>query len=469
MSEFGSYKKKELKSIKPSKFRRFWRRCAKWQKAVFISCLSLLTVVVITVGVLGGTYLSIMGKIKRDHDFNKLDNKDLGFDYNIDSNIYNIALFGIDTQNVNKFSGNSDSIMILSLNKSEHTIKLISVMRDSLVPIEKNGKTTYNKINSAYAYGGAALAVKTLNTVFGLDIAEYATVNFFGMIDIIDEVGGIEAEITKSELNCKVSINGHIMNMCESLGIDYEPYWVNQPGRQHLNGIQAVAYARVRYGTNWLGSSNDFGRTERQRYVMEQLLDKALNMDVTSYPSLVNKLAPYVQTSFSNSQLINLAMFLKDKPTMITTRIPHDEYIINADFRKTGASSVYYNYSYAAKVLHAFLYDDIEPSVYMEQNGVDKSEWYGVKSGTSKSTSSKTASVTSSKATSSKSSAATSSAASSRLTSSSASGTESSSKTSSAANSTASTQTGSSSGTSSAASGSTVPIPEEPDPDTDFD
>ena len=160
MSEFGSYKKKELKSIKPSKFRRFWRRCAKWQKAVFISCLSLLTVVVITVGVLGGTYLSIMGKIKRDHDFNKLDNKDLGFDYNIDSNIYNIALFGIDTQNVNKFSGNSDSIMILSLNKSEHTIKLISVMRDSLVPIEKNGKTTYNKIHSAYAYGGAALAVK---------------------------------------------------------------------------------------------------------------------------------------------------------------------------------------------------------------------------------------------------------------------------------------------------------------------
>ena len=289
------------------------------------------------------------------------------------------------------------------------------------------------------------------------------------MIDIIDEVGGIEAEITKSELNCKVSINGHIMNMCESLGIDYEPYWVNQPGRQHLNGIQAVAYARVRYGTNWLGSSNDFGRTERQRYVMEQLLDKALNMDVTSYPSLVNKLAPYVQTSFSNSQLINLAMFLKDKPTMITTRIPHDEYIINADFRKTGASSVYYNYSYAAKVLHAFLYDDIEPSVYMEQNGIDKSEWYGVKSGTSKSTSSKTASVTSSKATSSKSSAATSSAASSRLTSSSASGTEFSSKTSSAASSTVSTQTGSSSGTSSAASGSTVPIPEEPDPDTDFD
>ncbi len=389
MDKFKKYKRlndrRKANNPKASGFARFWNKRSKLQKSLIISGVGLICATVILVGVAGIAISSILGKIERDSDFNKLNNEDLGFTQSIDEDIVNIALFGIDTQTVDTFSGNSDSIMILSLNQKDKAIKLVSVMRDSLVPIERNGKSSANKINSAYASGGPALAVKTLNTVFNLDIKEYATVNFFGMIDIIDEVGGIDAEITQSEITCSVNINTHIKNQCQSLGIDANPYLIKAAGKQHLNGIQAVAYARVRYGTNWLGSSNDFGRTERQRYVMEQLLKKALSLDITSYPSLVSKLAPYIKTSFNNSELLGLANFLKDKPIMKNSRIPHDEYIINADFRKTGASSIYFNYKYAAKVLHAYLYDNIEPSDYIAANGVDKTEWYGVSSGSTSS------------------------------------------------------------------------------------
>lgn len=361
-------------------FKGWWKRRRGWQKALFVSSICVLSAVIIALGSLGGYFMSILSKIKRDDDFNAMDNEQLGFDQVIDKNIYNIALFGLDTRAVGDFSGNSDSIMILSLNKVDNTIKLISVMRDSLVPINSDGKRVYDKINSAYSRGDAALAVNTLNTVFGLDISEYATVNFFGMIDIIDQVGGIDATITNGEIHHGITINSHIMDECKHMGIDYSQYLIKKEGLQHLNGIQAVAYARVRYSKNWLGHSDDFGRTERQRYVMEQLLKKALAMDITSYPSLAAKLTPYVKTSFSNKELLSLATFLKNKPQMVNARVPSDEYIINADFKGTGASTVYYNYEYAAKVIHAFLYDNISPEDYMAQNPVDKTAWYGVKS-----------------------------------------------------------------------------------------
>ncbi len=426
-------KRYKRRNEKPSKIKEFWSKRSKTQKGLIIGIISLFTAIILIVGVAGIYITSLLSKIERDDDFNNLANSELGFTETIDKDIYNIALFGIDTQKTDTFSGNSDSIMILSLNSKNNTIKLVSVMRDSLVPIEKNEKIVADKINSAYLNGGPALAVKTLNTVFGLDISEYATVNFFGMIDIIDAVGGIEAEITKSEITCSININTHIRNQCNSLKINAEPYLIKNAGKQHLNGIQAVAYARVRYGTNWLGSSNDFGRTERQRYVMQQLLNKALSLDVTSYPSLVNKLAPYVKTSFSNGELLDLAMFLKNKPAMKTSRIPHDDYIIDADYRATGASAIYFNYEYAAKVLHAYLYDNIEPEDYMAENEPDKSGWYSSGSG---STSSKKPPVTSSKPPEPTSSISESSAAASSESSSNASSSEAASEVSTSSEST---------------------------------
>ena len=117
--------------------------------------------------------------------------EELGFENKFSGKVVNIALFGLDARKPDEFKGLSDCIMILSLNSETKKIKLFSVMRDSLVAIEKSGKTSYTKINSAYLQGGPQLAIKTLNQNFNLDISEYVTVNFYGLAKIIDSIGTI--------------------------------------------------------------------------------------------------------------------------------------------------------------------------------------------------------------------------------------------------------------------------------------
>ncbi len=348
----------------------------KSKKKKRIILLSIVLSLVIIISCFVGYGVRVMTKINRDKEFNNEDLSNLGITQVIDENVINIALFGVDARQVGDFSGRSDSIMILSVNKKNSTLKLVSVMRDSLVPINNNGKTVYNKINTAYSLGGPTLAVKTLNTLFGLDIKDYVTVNFYAMADIIDAMGGIEVEITKDEITADLGINTMIKEICYYLKVKPDSYLITKPGKQKLNGVQAVAYSRIRHAKNAMGSNNDFGRTERQRLVLELLLEKVLDTSPLKYPSIVNKLAPYIKTSLSNSEILSMGKSLVNRPSMIQSRIPHDKYIINADFRGTGASSVYYNYEFAGKVLRAFLYDDISPEDYFKENGVDKTGWF---------------------------------------------------------------------------------------------
>ena len=378
LNSYSTGKKRRARRKGKKGFAYWWSRLKKPQKAIFIASLSVVLCIVIAVAAAVGYISSVLGRIDRDDTFSSLTNSDLGFTDTINENIFNIALFGVDSRKVGNYSGLSDSIMILSVDKLNNDIKLVSIMRDSFVPIEgKNGKTRYGKINSAYSTGGPQLAVKTLNQLFSLDIANYATVNFYGMSDIIEAVGGIEAEITDSELHVKrFNINDMIYEQCQYMGLDAKDYYISETGMQHLNGVQAVAYSRIRHAKNFNGVNDDFGRTDRQRYVMQQLLEKALKMDVTSYPALVNKLLPYVKTSLSNDQLLSLAYFLSKKPAMIQARIPHDDFIINANYKVNGDSTVYYNYKYAGKVINALFYEELLPEEYMKLNGIDKTGWH---------------------------------------------------------------------------------------------
>ncbi len=367
----STYKKKKRNGkVKQSRF-------SQLQKAIIITAITVMLCCVLIIAMVGTYAFHLLGNIERDDAFTELDNSDLGIIKELEDDVTNIALFGVDAREKDDFSGNSDSIMILSVNKKTNQIKIISIMRDSLVPIASDNGTCYEKINYAYQLGGSTLAVRTLNRIFGLDIKAYATVNFYGMGDIIDAVGGITATITRSEISNYLGINAMISEQCGYLDLDPEDYYITEPGEQVLNGVQAVAYARIRYAENSEGSFNDFGRVERQHFVMQQLLSKALELDVTGYPKLVKSLLPYVKTSLSNGELLSLAMTLSGSPRLIQTRVPSDEYIIDDDFRATGASTVYYNYGYAAKIVHAFLYDGIAPEDYMLINGVDKTPWYG--------------------------------------------------------------------------------------------
>lgn len=288
---------------------------------------------------------------------------------NNSKDVINIALFGVDTRRSNSFKGNSDTIMVLSIDKVHKKVKLTSVMRDSLVVIEGHKWGVY-KINSAYGKGPAN-AIKTLNSNFNLDIREYATVNFNGMAHIIEEMGGIEVDVTKAEVR---DANTHIKYQAKRMGVN--PDYIDEPGVQTLNGMQAVAWARIRHVKTSSGVTADFGRTDRQRYVMEKLFDKLLTLDAGKYPGLIKTMLPYVETSLSYSDLINLAAVLQETGLNFEqTRVPQQDYVISPGYSFHGASTVYYNLEYATKVMHAFIYDDIDPKTYMEQNGVDKTRW----------------------------------------------------------------------------------------------
>lgn len=360
-------------------FTRWWRGCKKWQRASMISATSVVLVLAVAVGVF---------RIVFDYNYNNITNKpeDLGFESVINDKIVNVALFGIDTRDPKSFKGLSDSIMIMSLNTETKKVKLMSVMRDTLVPITYNGKTTYAKINSAYSKGGPELAIKTLNTIFKLDISEYATVNFYGMSDIIEAVGGIDVELAKGELDVygyengkKVNygLNGCISEICLHKGLDASKYYIKEAGVHHLNGVQAVAYARIRHAANIEGTNDDYGRTDRQRYVMEQLFNKAIKLGKSQYIKLAKSLMPCSETSLSYSEIMSLAFnILLQSPTFEQTRIPDFSYQMPSKSISGVGSCVYYDLDYASKLIHAFIYDDIKPEDYIETNGVEKNDWY---------------------------------------------------------------------------------------------
>ena len=360
---------------KESRFVSWWRALSKGKKAALISVTSVFLVVVIVLGV----FFSVF-----NYNYNEItDNpEDLGFTGVIDNKVINIALFGLDTRNEKSFKGNSDSIMILSLNTTTKKVKIISVMRDTFVPMEKDGKTTYGKINSAYSKGPEH-AIKTLNNIFDLDISEYATVNFYGMTDIIDAVGGITATITEDELiwkgNDRPNLNNCMDEICAAMKLDPEKYHIKSAGEQQLNGVQAVAYSRVRYCRTVWNTNNDYGRTDRQRHVMEQLFNKALTLPKAQYAKLAKALIPCTETSLSYSEILSLAYnILLSSPTFEQYRLPPAEH--QSEFLMTSpagfGSVIYYDLDYTAKLIHGMLYDDLTMEQYIEQNGIETNSWY---------------------------------------------------------------------------------------------
>lgn len=336
--------------------------------SVLLVILIILTVLAIAVTAVGIIYV----KKNFNYKHNQISTENLGANEQVDDKTINIALFGLDTREENSFAGRSDSIMILSVNTKTKKIKLISVLRDSFVPIEKDGKITYNKINNAYASGGPELAIKTLNQAFALDIKEYATVNFGGMEEIIDAVGGVEVTVTEQEL---ISLNALTEKEAEKYGGKKEDYKI-KPGKQTLNGIKAVAYSRIRYFSNFEGETNDYGRTDRQRLVLEQLMKKATKMNKTRYVELLSALAPCCETSLSYTDILNIATkVLLGNPTFSEGRVPSVEYTMPAP-KTTAGSIVYYDLEFAANIVHSFIYEDITPEEYINKNGISKKDWY---------------------------------------------------------------------------------------------
>jgi LCP family protein required for cell wall assembly len=213
--------------------------------------------------------------------------------------IINVALFGIDTR-ANDYDGSrADTIMIASLDTIHKKIKITSIMRDSFVDIPGQG---YDKINHSYAFGGPELSVQTLNQNFDMNIKDYVTVNFSALQKIVDTVGGVDIDIKSYEID-------HISG-------------INEVGVHNLNGEQALSYSRIRYS-----GDGDYERTQRQRVVIENVINKVLNnKSLPQALGLIDTLGPYIQTSFETNELVGLAttVFSTGITTLEDTRLPLD-------------------------------------------------------------------------------------------------------------------------------------------------
>ena len=187
-------------------------------------------------------FVSMMNRIK----YENLDESEAGINSDLDENTIlslegytNIALFGLDNRSSNNYDrGNSDVIMIASINNKTKDIKLVSVYRDTYLSV---GNGSYNKSNAAYAHGGAQQAVQMLNSNLDLDIKEYVCVDWAAMVEVIDDLGGLDLEITEGEMN---QINKYKKDVDLVTGKSTPN--VTQYGLVHLDGTQATTYARIR-------------------------------------------------------------------------------------------------------------------------------------------------------------------------------------------------------------------------------
>lgn len=283
------------------------------KKKIFISLtIFILLLIGITSGVLAYSY-TLLDNI----DKVSLDETDLGINETSSlKGIRNIALYGIDTDYND--SGRSDSIMILTIDNINKELKVSSIMRDSYVSIDGYGM---DKINHAYAYGGPQLAIKTLNQNFDLDIEDFVTLNFNSFPKIIDALGGLDLTITQEEIDCYININDHITYLNELNNTTSE--LITTPGTYHVDGTQALAYARIRYT-----SEGDAGRTKRQRIVLEQLLENFKFISPTKYTNLLNQILPLVKTSLTSNEILNIALtiFKMGDIELQQARFPSDNY-----------------------------------------------------------------------------------------------------------------------------------------------
>ncbi len=228
----------------------------------------------------------------------KIDEGDLGISEEVSEHLSgyrNIAIFGVDSRDNNLDKGNrSDCIIVASINNKTKEVKLISVYRDTYVQIEGHG---LDKITHAYSYGSAPLAIKTLNTNLDLNIKEFVTVNFDSVAEAVDKLGGVSINVeTQEELKY---LNTYIDETARVTGKSNAK--VASTGRQTLNGVQAVAYSRIRYT-----AGGDYKRTERMRTVIEAMTNKLKTKNVSEMNSFIDFILPKVYTNITAGDIFAL-------------------------------------------------------------------------------------------------------------------------------------------------------------------
>lgn len=232
------------------------------------------------------------------------------------------ALFGLDHRSRNEKlnTENSDTIIVASINNDTKAVKLVSVYRDTLLNVKDD---TYSKANAAYALGGPAQAVNMLNTNLDLNITDYVSIDFDALVTVVDCLGGLDIPLSYAEI---VHMNNYCVETAEETGKSYTPVELPKPedqeaivGTYHLNGVQATSYCRIRYT-----ASLDMGRTERQRRVIQMIVDKAKKAGLSTIFDIMDQVFPMVKTSVSKTEILKLIPAMIGYSIDETTGFPQD-------------------------------------------------------------------------------------------------------------------------------------------------
>lgn len=325
---------------------------------------------------IGGVFIyAKLGKMNfTDLDFSKIGVNTGVSDNNVMKGYTTIGLIGLDGRDGELKSGaRSDTMIIASINNDTKKVKLVSVYRDTYLRIgeDSEGNGQYDKANAAYAKGGPEQFLSMLNTNLDLNVTDFVSVDFQAVAEAVELLGGIDVELKEEEV---VHLNNYCVETSKVTGMDYTPL-EEKAGVHHLNGVQTVSYARIRYT-----SGNDFRRAARQREVIYKIVEKAKNSDIATLSKILDKVFPKVYTSFTKAEILQMGMSMMSYDIEDQTGFPFDHLYGERVKDAMGGLDVVLPVTLESNVikLHEFLYpeDSYTPSDEVKaysQRIVDKS------------------------------------------------------------------------------------------------
>ena len=260
--------------------------------------------------------------------------------------IENILLIGLDGTN-DKLPKRSDTMIILTIDKLNKSLKLTSLARDTLVKIPGRGE---EKLTHAYAYGQEELLMQTINENFDLDIKDYAVVNFKSFIDIVDIIGGVDINVNEKEIH-------HLNEVIkECYGVNHEDTknieYITSSGNHNLNGYQALAYARIRK------LDTIYKRDERQRLILTNIAHKLSDVSISKYPQIAKSILRHIKVNIAFNKIIDLAFIAHELASYDISQLefPISEYREEGRIGEKGTYVVKWDKNKNIELLHQFIY-----------------------------------------------------------------------------------------------------------------
>lgn len=260
--------------------------------------------------------------------------------------IENILLIGLDGTN-DKLPKRSDTMIILTIDKLNKSLKLTSLARDTLVKIPGREE---EKLTHAYAYGQEELLMQTINENFDLDIKDYAVVNFKSFIDIVDIIGGVDINVNEKEIH-------HLNEVIkECYGVNHEDTknieYITSSGNHNLNGYQALAYARIRK------LDTIYKRDERQRLILTNIAHKLSDVSISKYPQIAKSILRHIKVNIAFNKIIDLAFIAHELASYDISQLefPISEYREEGRIGEKGTYVIKWDKNKNIELLHQFIY-----------------------------------------------------------------------------------------------------------------